>query len=362
MSENLCICSQATLELMRIWREKDYYQMFLVQLPGKEVKPVSLEEFKNKQNNQIDKVRGQLNSEWSKSAVDILREELENLDKSQTKTFFDSVAALMSNQVRELTTKSIDNYVEFFRRFKKSNGKYPSPEDIIKREYDPDEEFELTFLTLKLQVDKDSPEVTFENKLTDVREHLVKIVSTMVEKINAIPRADTMISNAEKSQLWFIQLDDEIIKNAEAEVKQIVDENLQATAKCINIYDEFLFLLQEDKRIEDFLAKKQPQRSEYLAQIHRYQETIARIRDVAPYEIRMSMFLVDCGELNQKLIVMCEDLIKKILKKVEYLITYEQATSVTTQVRNMATKFSDKAETSALLVENESFLEDVKGQ
>jgi len=25
MSENLCICSQATLELMRIWREKDYY-------------------------------------------------------------------------------------------------------------------------------------------------------------------------------------------------------------------------------------------------------------------------------------------------------------------------------------------------
>ena len=59
----------------------------------------------------------------------------------------------MSNQVRELTTKSIENYVEFFRRFKKVNGKYPLPEEIIKREYDPDEEFELTFLTLKLKVD-----------------------------------------------------------------------------------------------------------------------------------------------------------------------------------------------------------------
>lgn len=32
---------------MRIWREKDYYQMFLVQLPGKEVKPVTLKDFKN---------------------------------------------------------------------------------------------------------------------------------------------------------------------------------------------------------------------------------------------------------------------------------------------------------------------------
>lgn len=141
----------------------------------------------------------------------------------------------MSNQVRELTTKSIENYVEFFRRFKKGNGKYPLPEDIIKREYDPDEEFELTFLTLKLKVDQG--EITFEDKLAHVRDELVKIVSTMVEKINAIPRADTMISNAEKSQLWLISLKDEIIENAEAEVRQIVDENLQATAQCINIYD-----------------------------------------------------------------------------------------------------------------------------
>jgi len=56
----------------------------------------------------------------------------------------------MSNQVRELTTKSIDNYVDFFRRFQKKNGRYPTPEEIISREYDPDTDFENTFLTLKL--------------------------------------------------------------------------------------------------------------------------------------------------------------------------------------------------------------------
>jgi hypothetical protein len=82
-------------------------------------------------------------------------------------------------------------------------------------------------------------------------------------------------------------------------------------------------LLQEDTRIDAFLAKKPPQRAEYLAEIHRYQETIARIRKVAPYEIRMSMFLVECNELNERLIEMCENLIKKILKKVEELIAYE---------------------------------------
>jgi hypothetical protein len=128
----------------------------------------------------------------------------------------------MSNQVRELTTKSIDNYVEFFRRFKKDN--YPLPEEIIKREYDPDEDFELTFLTLKLDVPQaheahKPQEISFSDSLVTVRDELVKIVPTMVEKINAIPRADTMISNAEKSQLWFISLKDEIIEKAEFEIK-----------------------------------------------------------------------------------------------------------------------------------------------
>jgi len=45
MSENLCICSQATLELMRIWREKDYYQTLLVTIPSEADPPVPLSEF-----------------------------------------------------------------------------------------------------------------------------------------------------------------------------------------------------------------------------------------------------------------------------------------------------------------------------
>lgn len=73
----------------------------------------------------MNKVKGLLSSDWNKSAVDILREELENLDKDQTKTFFESVATLMANQVRDLISKSVKNYVDFFNRFKKKS--YPSP-------------------------------------------------------------------------------------------------------------------------------------------------------------------------------------------------------------------------------------------
>lgn len=89
--------------------------------------PVNLDTFISNQNSQIEKVRHLLNKEWKDRAVDILREELENLDRDQTQTFFDSVATLMSNQARELATNSINEYVNFFRRFRKEDGKYPLP-------------------------------------------------------------------------------------------------------------------------------------------------------------------------------------------------------------------------------------------
>ena len=84
MSENLCICSQATLELMRMWREKDYCNTLLVDLLKQDEQPLPLEGFINRQKNQIEKVKHLLNKDWKDSAVDILRVELENLDKDQT--------------------------------------------------------------------------------------------------------------------------------------------------------------------------------------------------------------------------------------------------------------------------------------
>jgi hypothetical protein len=134
MSENLCICSQATLELMRIWREKNYYTDLLIKLPEAGDDPVSLNEFNSMQKRQAEKIRSVLTSEWCKNAGDILREELDNLDKDQTKNFCDSVSTLMSNQVRDMAERSINKYVEFFQRFKKPDGqKYPSPEEVIAR-------------------------------------------------------------------------------------------------------------------------------------------------------------------------------------------------------------------------------------
>jgi len=95
MSENLCICSHATLQLMRLWQ--DFENNLFVGLPQPREKAVVLAQFIEQQDAQMARVKNLLSSEWNKAAVDILREELENLDKDQTATFFESVATLMAN-------------------------------------------------------------------------------------------------------------------------------------------------------------------------------------------------------------------------------------------------------------------------
>lgn len=121
-------------------------------------------------------MRQLLNRDWKDRAVDILREELENLDRDQTQTFFDSVATLMSNQARELATNSINEYVEFFRRFRKKDGKYPLPQEIISRDYGPDDAFEDTFLTLALEVNTNKGRIEFKKDLKMVQDELVKVI------------------------------------------------------------------------------------------------------------------------------------------------------------------------------------------
>jgi len=71
----------------------------------------------------MNKIKAMLTSDWNKQAIAILKEELENLDKDQVKTFFESAATLMANQVRSLIEQSIASFVSFVRRYKSDS--YP---------------------------------------------------------------------------------------------------------------------------------------------------------------------------------------------------------------------------------------------
>jgi hypothetical protein len=304
----------------------------------------------------MNRVKGLLSSDWNKSAVDILREELENLDKDQTKTFFESVATLMANQVRELIAKSVKSYVEFFRRFKKDD--YPSPEEIIARDYDPDTDFEDNFLILKLM--HQDGRIIFGDSLEQVGQQLEKVVEEIVQQSQNLPRPENTIARSDKMHLWDVSNEDELVKNAKGEIMEILEHNLNTAEMALRIYDDYLFLLKERPRIEKFCQEDNHTREEYTAEIKKYEDTIKKIRKTMPFEIRMNMFLVDCAALNADLIKECEELILIILRSTADKIFQTMCLEITNKVKSIQEQFQTKVETSKRLVEAEKGLEHVR--
>jgi hypothetical protein len=83
----------------------------------------------------------------------------------------------MANQVRELIEQSVNVYVAFIQKFKLES--YPTPDEIILREYDADTPFEQNFITLKLVIDGSS--IGFDQELDKVQTELEGIIDLIVK-------------------------------------------------------------------------------------------------------------------------------------------------------------------------------------
>jgi len=159
---------------MKLWA--NYEDLMFLELPNSWTEQIQLPWFKKLQTDAMSDVKTKLSANWNKEVVDILRKELETMDGDQTKKFFESVGTLMANQVCELITKSVNAYVDFFKQYEKKT--YPLPVDIVKREYDVETEFEMSFLVLKLHNSNES--ITFEHSLHNVSRDLKNIVELIV--------------------------------------------------------------------------------------------------------------------------------------------------------------------------------------
>ena len=74
----------------------------------------------------------------------------------------------MSNQVRELATRSINAYVDFFKQFKWEDGNYPTPTEVMARKYTASAAFENTFMKIKLELDFNAKIIKFDNEVMEI--------------------------------------------------------------------------------------------------------------------------------------------------------------------------------------------------
>ena len=53
---------------------------------------------------------------------------------------------------------------------------------------------------------------------------------------------------------------------------------MQIAAKAVNVYDEYLFLLKEQEKVQEFMSSPKRVQKEYIARIHTYLDTIRKIK------------------------------------------------------------------------------------
>jgi hypothetical protein len=116
--------------------------------------------------------------------------------------------------------------------------------------------------------------------------------------------------------LWDVPANDEIVEKAKSTISETIDNNLKVVKQALHIYDDFVFILNEKERIDEFLKKEPFDRDEFQAEINKYHETIKKIREEMPFEIRMNMFLIQCSDINNMLCEKCEELINDILQTI----------------------------------------------
>jgi len=129
---------------------------------------------------------------------------------------------------------------------------------------------------------------------------------------------------------------------------------------AVNVYDDYLFILHEKERIDAFLQKEPFEREAFQAELNKYQETILRIREEMPFEIRMNMFLIKCGDINTALCEECESLMDTILTRVGDHVFVKLAPDISQATKQIQEELQAKSASSADLVHHEKRLEEVQ--
>lgn len=159
--------------------------------------------------------------------------------------------------------------------------------------------------------------------------------------------------------LWHVPPEDDIVKNALREIEEILEGNNNAAQKALSVYDDYLFILREEERVKAFLEEQNHTREEMMAEVKKYEDTIAKIRNEMPIEIRMNMYLIDCIDLNKHLCLECQKLIDMILNKTADMV-YERAQNIAKSLETIKDNISQKASTADMLVQIETYLEKAK--
>ena len=297
ISNNLYIMSENATKIM------SYFQKHLIQtsyinlndFEGNHWPTLKLNKFIENQKNQLEEEKNLVNENWRKYVENTLKEN--KIYKDQLILYFKSIGGLMSSELRKLIINSIEEYSNFMKQYKKNE--YISAEDIFKNQFNPNQDFQKSFIEVDLTENPNKTKYTFSDQLSDIHLQLTNVVKDIIKCSQGIERADNMfIKNIDKhSNLWQVPFIDSSVTEMYNELNFIINENLEVIDKVTDLYEPFEFVMKEDDEIQKFISSN-PKRDDYKKKISFYEEKENLINTMPNY-LYMNMIKINCTNLNE---------------------------------------------------------------
>lgn len=269
--------------------------------------------------------------------------------------FFEAVVSQLSRLAREVVEHTLNEYVEFFERFEKEPMHYNGVKALAALDTWQDE-----FLINKLVVGKRAEQhgVFFKHDLEQVSARLLSPYKECVAGLRELARPDARLREltSPRALLWEVKEDEQHIFENCKKIEAIIRLNLRNAELAIELYDPFVFLLDEDERVDVFTQNKSKERQDYMDYIQKLHDTVDELNRVCPPQIRMQMMRIDAFDANQKLIQCAKDCIFKLLKHVA-LNNQDRSAKLVRQFEQLNARLFRQPTNEAQLVQLEKDLE-----
>lgn len=315
ISNNLLVVCENITKILKFYM-KNLQNTSYLDLPENQfVGTIKLNTFLDNQRLKMEDQNKLVSHEWIKYVENVLREY--KLFKDQLIVYFKSVCGLMSSQLRRIIIKSLKCYYEFMIHYK--HDKYFSAQEVFEQQFNPKFPFQQSFIVIDIVVSPDSNCFCFSDDVDDIHAKLTSIMEDIIKCSNEVERPDNMFIKKinKRNNLWKVTEDKEVTFMKKV-VNEIIIENNKVIELVLKLYDQFVFILNEQSNIDKVKASH-PKRDDIRRLIKQYEEKLKILRVDIPDSIYLNMVRIDCKDINKllrdKLYEFILDLLKYISVK-----------------------------------------------
>nr|XP_008166211.1 dynein axonemal heavy chain 12 isoform X1 [Chrysemys picta bellii] len=259
-----------------------FSKLLIVDLSNVSLKgPIDCESLKNDVSLNCSKTEEKLLNTWYPRVINLFtrKEALEGVKSDKVDSFYNCVATLMSNQLKELLRRTVEAYVKLF-----------DPED---KKWLPLFKMELTF---------DDEKMEFYPSFQDLEEAILFIVTRIGQTLQNVQTVHSWLSGGATAVTLDTELADHVLAWASSTLKRAIQANLEGPKEHFERYVERYGWLVDgtaDTRIESFEAEEHSF-DEYTAFIDEFLSLAKEIMSL-PLLAHFPMVRLDCDDLKQGL-------------------------------------------------------------